>query len=256
MKREIWRRNRAICFFILGIILLIFAIFNGPVRADEVQVPITIAWDAHDANERVIEGGTTVTPRKWSALRLYERTNDGTYNREVFTTIPVTYNDQNISSPVMYQFTRPFTLGVETEFFCVIRAVDEEGDESVDSNEPSVIYDFTPFLSITDLQGTYNDVDKSISLTWSNSDSRTVNWKVYQSVEGSWQMVGEVLAGSEEGFVVGSVNAPEGILTEFEFVIVQFSKYDGFFSDNSNTAKIIVDKRITDTVMNVRILVE
>lgn len=144
--------------------------------------------------------------------------------------------------------TLSFPDGQKTKHLIVLQAEDTSGNKSGDSNEVFYEKDFTPLpINITDLAGTYDPSTKTITLTWSQTaPGQVAHWGVYISTQsGTGYVPHENIDWDGTSTTITSakpVDAPEGAVTNYYFVIVGFTSNWERFTPNSNEAVVTVDK--------------
>lgn len=160
---------------------------------------------------------------------------------------------------VDFAFTGTGTEAIKK--FFVVRAFNEEGLESGDSNEVYWIYNFAPYELTATLDG------DDITFDWKQISIELVKkWRLYYTETSGqdYQELAVIEYTGQEGpqyTTTETMSVPSGEMKTFYFVMVAFDEVvdptgNIAFSENSNEVSVTIDKRVPAPVYNVTIKVK
>lgn len=224
------------------IIIIFFILISSQVYSYEV--PLTIQWDA-DTNEN------------WSEVRIYSRKAEESYNYELpVEIIPQTY-ENGLSKP--NQLTRAWTFedNKESTIYWVARAIDNDGNQSENSNEIDLTINLSPLEKVL-INFELKKEEGILKLNWTNEDKRIKEYKLLfsENLDGPYETELASIANNEE--TSKEINIPiDGVFPAGElstrfFMVKAYADF-GLQSESQERIEISIDRRTLQKVFNLRI---
>jgi hypothetical protein len=221
-------------FWMAIVLLLINVLVTGLMIHNAEADSVTLAWDPN-------------TPDP-DGYRLYQRQDDGSYDYNNPVQIPGVTN-QNGDIPADTTTVTLDDLGIIcdiTDYYWVVRAF-VRTDESGDSNEVTMVVDWSCPVTVVNFQASYNYATSEINIGFEQQGSVPVdNWKIYwtRTSGQDYQLFDTI---QNDGSNTPTVTRPftevaDGQRETIYFTVVSF-RNDQLYSQNSPEQAVDIDRR-------------